>query len=51
MVDQTMELAPYIRSIKIIGGEPLIMKKHYELLDMLIAADQAKHIILNIKQT
>ena len=46
MVDQTMELAPYIRSIKIIGGEPLIMKKHYELLDKLIAADQAKHIIL-----
>ena len=46
MVEQTMELAPYIRSIKIIGGEPLIMKKHYELLDKLIEADEAKNIYL-----
>jgi hypothetical protein len=46
MVDQTIEMAPYIRSIKIIGGEPLIMKKHYELLDKLIEIDQAKHIIV-----
>jgi len=46
MIEQTMKMAPYIRSIKIIGGEPLIMKKHYELLKRLIAADQAKHIII-----
>ena len=46
MIEQTMKIAPYIRSIKIIGGEPLIMKKHYELLKRLIAADQAQHIII-----
>ena len=46
VLDQVIELAPYIRSIKIIGGEPLIMKKHYELLDMLIEGDHAKDIYL-----
>tara|TARA_B100000768_G_scaffold130703_1_gene121354 strand:- start:1103 stop:2710 length:1608 start_codon:yes stop_codon:yes gene_type:complete len=46
MVDQTLDMAPYIRSIKIIGGEPLIMKKHYELLDKLIESGHAKHIYL-----
>ena len=46
MIDQTLELAPYTRSIKIIGGEPLIMKKHYELLDKLIEMDEAKNIII-----
>ena len=46
MVEQTVALAPYIRSIKIIGGEPLIMKKHYELLDRLIEIDEAKNIMI-----
>jgi hypothetical protein len=46
MVEQTIALAPYIRSIKIIGGEPLIMKKHYELLDRLIEIDEAKNIVI-----
>lgn len=46
MVEQTVALAPWIRSIKIIGGEPLIMKRHYELLDRLIEEDQAKHIVI-----
>ena len=46
MVDQTMEISKYIRSIKIIGGEPLIMKKHYELLDKLIESGDAEHIYL-----
>jgi MoaA/NifB/PqqE/SkfB family radical SAM enzyme len=41
---QILDLAPYIYNLKIIGGEPLIMKKHYELLDKLIEIDQAKHI-------
>ena len=46
MIEQTVAIAPYIDSIKIIGGEPLIMKKHYELLDRLIEIDQAKHIMI-----
>ena len=41
---QILDIAPYIYNLKIIGGEPLIMKKHYELLDKLIEIDQAKHI-------
>ena len=41
---QILDIAPYIYNLKIIGGEPLIMKKHYELLDRLIEIDQAKHI-------
>ena len=43
---QVLELAPYIRSIKIIGGEPLVMKKHYELLEKVIESGHAKHIYL-----
>ena len=46
MIKQTVELAPFIRSIKIIGGEPLIMKKHYELLQKLIDIDEAKNIMI-----
>ena len=46
MVDQTMQMSKYIRSIKVIGGEPLIMKKHYELLDKLIESGDAEHIYL-----
>ena len=46
MIQQTVELAPFIRSIKIIGGEPLIMKKHYELLQKLIDIDEAKNIMI-----
>lgn len=44
IVEQCVELAPYTRSIKIIGGEPLIMKKQYELLDALIECGEAKNI-------
>jgi len=43
-VDQVIELAPYTRSVKIIGGEPLIMKKQYEMLDALIECGEAKNI-------
>jgi sulfatase maturation enzyme AslB (radical SAM superfamily) len=42
--NQIVELAPYINFLKIIGGEPLVMKKHYELLDKLIEIDEAKNI-------
>lgn len=46
LVDQMIELAPYTRTLKIIGGEPLVMKQYYQLLDRLIEEDQAKHINL-----
>jgi sulfatase maturation enzyme AslB (radical SAM superfamily) len=55
MIDQIVALAPYIRVIKIIGGEPLIMKKHYEMLDKIIESGHAKQIAIkyqtNLTQT
>ena len=45
-VGQIVALAPYTRSIKIIGGEPLIMKRQYELLDALIECGESKNIII-----
>ena len=44
VTEQILEIAQYIKSIKIIGGEPLIMKKHYEMLDALIESGDAKRI-------
>ena len=44
ITEQILEIAQYIKSIKIIGGEPLIMKKHYEMLDALIESGDAKRI-------
>ena len=44
VTEQILEIAPYIKSIKIIGGEPLIMKKHYEMLDALIETGHAHRI-------
>ena len=46
VTEQIIEIAQYIRSIKIIGGEPLIMKKHYEMLDALIATGHASKIMI-----
>jgi len=44
IIAEIVELSPYIRSIKVIGGESTIMKKQYKMLDALIAVDQAKNI-------
>ena len=46
IVEQCIELAPYTRSIKLIGGEPLIMKKQYEMLDKIIETGHSKEIII-----
>tara|TARA_A100001035_G_scaffold280082_1_gene283882 strand:- start:5489 stop:7786 length:2298 start_codon:yes stop_codon:yes gene_type:complete len=45
-IEQIIGLAPYIRSIKIIGGEPLIMKKQYKMLDAIIETGHADRIHL-----
>ncbi|MDB4443281.1 twitch domain-containing radical SAM protein [Saprospiraceae bacterium] len=49
ILKQICELSPHIRSIKIIGGEPLIMKRQYELLDMLIESGDSKDIFLKFQ--
>lgn len=55
ITEQIVEIAQYIKSIKIIGGEPLIMKKHYEMLDKLIETGHSKKIRIkyqtNLTQT
>ena len=48
-IEQILELAPYTRSIKIIGGEPLIMKKQYEMLQALIDSGDSKEIIIKFQ--
>tara|TARA_B100001057_G_scaffold385061_2_gene391704 strand:+ start:10567 stop:12855 length:2289 start_codon:yes stop_codon:yes gene_type:complete len=45
-IEQIIELAPYTRSIKLIGGEPLIMKKQYEMLNALVEGGHADKIRL-----
>ena len=55
VIDELVALAPHIKIIKIIGGEPLIMKNHYELLDRIIETGHAHKIFIkyqtNLTQT
>ena len=47
--DDVASVAKYTRSIKLIGGEPLVMKNHYKLLDKLVATGHSKGIDLIYK--
>ena len=49
VIKQIIDLAPYLRSIKIIGGEPLIMKQYYELLDEVIKCGEAPNIMIKFQ--
>ena len=49
VVDQIKELAPYLNSIKIIGGEPLIMKKYFEFLEEIVKTGHAPHITIKFQ--
>lgn len=44
VVEQIKELVPYLNSIKIIGGEPLIMKKYFDFLNEILKTGHAEHI-------
>ena len=46
VIEDIKKLAPKIKKIYIIGGEPFIMPRHYEVLNALIEIGQAKNIIL-----
>jgi sulfatase maturation enzyme AslB (radical SAM superfamily) len=48
-LDDIASVAQYIKSIKIIGGEPLVMKNHYKLLEKLVQTGHSKEIILVYK--
>ena len=45
-LEQIADIAHLITSIKITGGEPMMMDNHYKLLDLLIDSGDAKHIQL-----
>lgn len=44
VVDQIVEIAPYIYNLKFIGGEPLVMKQFYTLLEKIVATGYAKQM-------
>ena len=46
VIKQIAELAPYIYNLKLIGGEPLVMKKFYKLLQAVVDTGEAKDIML-----
>ena len=48
-LDDIASVAKYTRSIKLIGGEPLVMVNHYKLLDKLVATGYSKGIDLIYK--
>ena len=48
-LDDVASVAKYTRSIKLIGGEPLVMKNHYKLLDKLVQSGHSKGIDLIYK--
>ena len=45
-LEQIKDIAHLVSSIKITGGEPMMMDSHYKLLDLLIESGDAKHIVL-----
>jgi len=49
VIKQIKELAPYLNSIKIIGGEPLIMKKYFEFLEEIVKTGHAPHITIKFQ--
>lgn len=48
LLNKVLELAPFISNWRIEGGEPLIMKNHYEFLDKLIESGHSKKINLDL---
>lgn len=47
IIDQLVDNADKISQITIVGGEPMLMKPHFELLDKLIDSKKSKHISLS----
>lgn len=47
IIDQIVDISPYIYHIKFIGGEPLVMKQFYTLMERLIETGETKR--MNVK--
>lgn len=46
--DSVIAMAPYIKNWSIQGGEPLIMRNQYKLLDLLVKSGHSEHINLEM---
>ena len=46
VIDNIVDVAPYIYNLKLIGGEPLVMKKFYTLLSKIIHKDEARAMMI-----
>jgi MoaA/NifB/PqqE/SkfB family radical SAM enzyme len=46
IIDEIVSVAPYIYNLKLIGGEPLVMKKFYTLLERLVESGESKNMIV-----
>jgi MoaA/NifB/PqqE/SkfB family radical SAM enzyme len=44
--DNIVRLAPYIRNLKFIGGEPLVMKSFYDVFDGIVESGHSKEIMV-----
>lgn len=44
IIDQIVNISPYIYNLKLIGGEPLVMKQYYDLLDRIVDSGHSKNI-------
>jgi MoaA/NifB/PqqE/SkfB family radical SAM enzyme len=44
VIDQIIEIAPYIYNLKLIGGEPLVMKDYYRLLQRITDSGYANRM-------
>lgn len=45
-VEDTIRLLPYVKKIRITGGEPFLLEKHYDFLERVVAGGHAPHITL-----
>ncbi len=45
-LEDTVRLLPYVKKIRITGGEPFLLEKHYDFLERVIVAGHAPHITL-----
>ncbi len=49
IIDQIVDISPYIYNLKLIGGEPLVMKQYYQLLDAIIKTGLTKHMTVKFQ--
>ena len=49
IVSQIAEIAPWIYNLKLIGGEPLVMKQYYKLLDAMVKSKYANQMFVKFQ--